>query len=132
MVKLSLKFGDPLPELAACVDDYRDTREVRLAMQKEVDAVEAREKELRDHLIANLTDDMTGIAGKKFRAQRIKKEVPSAKDWVLIRDYVVENDRFDLLQRRLSDKAVQDLWEAGEEVPGVERFTKIDVSVTKI
>lgn len=126
-----LKIEDmPLGEV---VDLYRAKRDLRLAMQKEVDTVGAVEKELKEFLIDNIPKSgNTGVAGKKFRAQIKEKTVPKADDWDKIRAFVVENDRFDLLQRRLNNKAVEETFEAGEEVPGVGWFKSLDVSVTKI
>lgn len=126
--------GSPLPaSIGLCADMYHDVRELRLAMQKEVDAIEAREKEIKDYIVNNLSkSDDTGAAGKRYRAQIVTKVTPAAADWEKIHAYVAENDRFDLLQKRLSDKAVQDTWESGEEIPGVERFNSVSVSITKL
>jgi len=127
--------GTPLPKsLGACVDRYREVRELRLAMQKEVDAVAAHERELKDHLINTISasEDTTGVAGKKFRAQIVTKVSPKADDWKVFYEYVKETGRFDLMQKRLSDKAIKDMWEEGETVPGIGEFKSKDVSVTKI
>lgn len=126
--------GSTLPtSIGACADLYKEVQEVRLAMQKETDAVAAREKEIKDHIINNLSkSDDTGAAGKKYRAQIVVKEVPKADDWDKIRAYIVEHDRFDLLQKRLADKVIKEMWEEGEQVPGVGKFNAVDVSITKI
>jgi hypothetical protein len=126
--------GGAIPQaIGLCADLYHDVRELRLAMQKEVDEVAAREKEIKDYIIDNLSkSDDTGAAGKRYRAQIVTKVTPAAADWEKIHQFILENDRFDLLQKRLSDKAVQDMWENGEEVPGVERFNAISVSITKL
>ena len=134
MVK-ALQTGAPIPEdLGACVDEYRDVREIRLAMEKEVSVVQARERELSEYIIANLSksEHTTGVAGRRFRAQRVEKTVPAAEDWKAVHAWILETGRFDILQKRLSDKAVKDMWEEGDEVPGVGRFVKVDLSVTKI
>ncbi len=126
--------GSPLPpSIGLCADLFAEVRELRLAMQKHVDAVKAREKEVKDFIIDNLSkSDDTGAAGRKYRAQIVSKEVPTLKDWDAFTAFVVAHSRFDLLQKRLSDKAVKDLWEDGAEVDGVEKFNAIDVSITKI
>jgi hypothetical protein len=51
---------------------------------------------------------------------------------MLIYDYVRRNNAFELMQRRLSDTAVRDRWEAGQEIPGVAHFNKIEVSCVKV
>jgi hypothetical protein len=136
MSGLSEKFqeGAPLPQsIGLCADLYAEVREIRLAMQKHTDMVRARETEIREHIIANLSkSDDTGAAGKRYRAQVVTKVQPSLKDWDLLTGYILRNKRFDLLQRRLSDKAVKDMWDDGILVPGVERFNAVDVSITKI
>lgn len=126
--------GAPLPaSIGLCADLYKEVNELRLAMQKQVDAVEAREKEIRQYIIDNLSkSDDTGAAGKRYRAQIVTKTVPAAEDWARIHAYVAETGRFDLLQKRLSDKAVAEMWDDGEEIPGIGRFNSVSVSVTKI
>lgn len=126
--------GAPLPEsIGRCADLYAETREMRLAMQKVVDAVAKREAEIREHIIQHLeASDDTGAAGLKYRAQIKKDTKPKVEDWEKVYDFIVEADRFDLLQRRIADKAVKDMWEEGEEVPGVGRIHVPSVSITKI
>lgn len=118
--------------LGKCVDLYAETRDLRLAMQKEVDEVARRERELQDHIINNLSREESGIAGARYKAIRKESRKPKVEDWDKFYDYVAENDRFDLMQKRLSDKAVMDMLEAEEKVPGVGTFTAISLSVTKI
>lgn len=126
--------GAPMPKtIGRCADLYAEVRELRLAMQKEVDEVAKRESEIREHIISKLSkSDDTGASGLRYRAQIKTKTKPRAADWEKVYDFVVEHDRFDLLQRRLSDKAVMDMLEDGEEVPGIERVHVPEVSITKI
>ncbi len=53
-------------------------------------------------------------------------------DWKLIHAYVAANDRFDLLQKRLGEKAVMDMVEDGKTIPGIEVVKVPDVSIIKI
>lgn len=126
--------GSPLPNsIGACADLFHDVQELRRAMAKEVEAVERREREIKNHIIDNLSkSDDTGAAGLRYRAQIVTKTVPAAEDWDKIRAYVAQTGRFDLLQNRLSDKAVTDMWEEGEEVPGIGRFNSVSVSIKKL
>jgi hypothetical protein len=129
-----LAKGAPMPKsIGLCADEYSRVRELRLAMQKEMESVKERETEIREYIIANLSkSDDTGAAGLKYRAQIVMKDVPKIADWQALTGYVMEHDRFDLLQKRLGEKAVSDMWEAGEAVPGVEKIHVPDVSITKI
>lgn len=121
------------PSIGLCADEYAEVRALRLAMQKEVDEVEARERKLRDHIIENLSKSLdSGAAGLRYRAQIVTKQKPTVTDWGKLSEYVLANGRLDLLQHRISDKAVTDMWGAGEDVPGVEKFNAVEVSITKI
>lgn len=133
-MKQEYQTGAPLPaSIGLCADLYAEVRELRLAMQKHVDDVKARESEIREHIIDNLSkSDDTGAAGKRYRAQVVTKLKPALKDWEMFTKYVQTQNRFDLLQKRMNERAVLDMLEEGESVPGVERFNAVDVSITKI
>jgi hypothetical protein len=129
-----MELGAPLPtSIGRCADLYKEVQTHRLAMQKETDAVKARESEIKEHIINNLSkSEDTGAAGLKYRAQIVTKEVPRIDDWGVMTSWIRKHDRFDLLQKRLSDKAVMDLAADGQNVPGVAFVLVPDVSITKI
>lgn len=129
-----LKVGGPLPpSMGRCADLYSDVRALRLQMDKEVDAVKAREAEIREWIINNLSkSDDTGASGLRYRAQIVMKDIPRPANWEAIHKFVQESGRFDLLQRRLGEKAVKDMLDAGEQIPGVEVVHVPEVSITKI
>lgn len=128
------KAGDPMPKsIGLCADEYASVRELRLAMEKLVASVKERETEIKEHIIRELPkSDNTGAAGKKYRAQIVTKDQPTLRDWDAFTAYVAKYNRFDMLTKRLADKAVKDTWEAGEAVPGIEKFKTVDVSITKL
>ena len=116
----------------ACADRLSDIRELRLKMQREVDAVEAEEKALKEYIIANLPKSEGGAIGKHHKVQVVTKIVPSLKDWDAFCRFVSRTKSYDLFQRRLNEKAVAERWEAKKEVPGVEQFQAVTLSLTKI
>lgn len=133
--------GSPIPQtLGAVADEFALTRKWRLAMEKVVVPVQERETELRQYMIKHLekTRDQggdTGAAGRLFRVQITDKEVPKVNDWKKFQEYIAANDRFDLLQKRTSDKAILELYDsmgANEFIPGIETILVPDVSVTKV
>lgn len=118
---------------AACADLLYTTRQARLEKQKEVDALADQESAIKEALINALPKgEATGVAGKIARVSIKTKEVPQADDWTSIQAYVKKHDAFDLFQRRLSDTAVKERWLAGEEIPGVAHFNKVEVSCVKV
>lgn len=129
-----LEVGAALPlSVGRCADLYHEVRELRLAMEKEVAVVEAREKEIKEHIINSLSkSDDTGAAGLKYRAQIVMKAVPRIAEWGVFCSWVRKNDRFDLLQKRVSEAPIKELWAERESVPGIEKVNVPDVSITKI
>lgn len=133
----NLTKGAPLPaSIGKCADLYSDVRTVRLAMEKEVASVKEREAEIREHIIDNLSkSEDTGAAGLRYRAQIVMKEVAKVEydgGWTKLWAYIQQTGRFDLLQKRLGEKAVAETWAAGESIPGVEAMKIPEVSITKI
>ena len=118
---------------AACADLLYSTRKERLELQRQVDELAEREAALKEYFVQNLPkSNASGIAGRVARVQLGSKTVASVKDWAAFYAYVSKRKFFHLLQRRVADAAVQEIWEAGKEVPGVERFTIVTVSCTQV
>jgi hypothetical protein len=118
---------------AACADLLYLTRIDRLALAKVVEELEKRETALKEHLISTLpVSQATGVAGKVARVTIVPKEIPQANDWGKLYAYIKKQDAFDLLQRRLSNGAVEERWENGIEIPGVEKFNTKTVSINKV
>jgi hypothetical protein len=126
------KFKFP-KTMGACADRLYELRQKRLEMQKEVGKIEAEEKALKEHIIQNLPkSEASGIAGKLARVTVITKVVPQVKDWDAFYKYVKKTGQFDLMQRRINDGAIKERWEAGKEIPGVEHFNAVSVSINKV
>lgn len=128
--------GDEMPEhLGQVADEYKRVSEIRLREQKRVDAIKQRETELREHLIQHIdVENARGVMGLRYQATvkvTDKPRIDPAK-WEEFYAWVAENDRFDLLQKRLSDNAIMELIDAGEVLPGIERMKVKSVSVKKI
>lgn len=106
-------------------------------MEKEVEVVKARETEIQEHIIDNLSKGAdTGASGLRYRAQVLQVTKPVVQDdkggWQALWAYIAKTQRFDLLQKRLGEAAIADMWEKGETVPGVGRAHVPKLSVTKI
>lgn len=126
------KFKMP-KTLGAAADRLYEVRQKRLDQQKVVDALAAEEAALKDHIINNLPkSEASGVAGKLCRVSVVTKAIPQVKDWDALYKYVKKTGAFELLQRRLSDAAIKERWEAGKTVPGIESFNVVSVSVNKL
>jgi hypothetical protein len=119
--------------IGACADKLFELRNKRLEMQKQVDAVESEEKAYKEHIIQTLPkSDASGVAGKLCRVTIVTKKIPQVKDWAKFHAYVKKTGQFELMQKRLADTAIKERWENGKEVPGVECFTTVSVSMNKL
>jgi hypothetical protein len=123
----------PPPTVGACADLLYTTRQERLVEQRDIAEYEAREKALKEHLIATLPkSDQTGAVGKVARAQIVTETVPAVEDWEKLYKFIKRNNRFDLLNRAVNAAAVREMWDNNKVVPGVGTFTVVKVSVTKL
>jgi hypothetical protein len=125
------------PEIPEAVgpraDLYHDVREVRLAMEKEVNEWKAFEAKIQDSILTDLSvSENTGAAGLRYRAQVVTKREPTVEDWFALQKHIATTGEFDLMQKRLATTAIKDRWEADVEVPGVGAINVKSLSVTKI
>lgn len=133
-----LAKGAPMPpSIGRCADLYHDIRDLRLLMEKEVEAVKDRETEIQEHIINNLSKGQdTGASGLRYRAQVLSDTKPQVAEdkggWPALWAFIKAHDRFDLLQKRLGEKAIADLWAEGVTVPGVAKVHVPKLSITKI
>lgn len=132
--------------LAAGADLLWQLQQKRSDAQKVADAIEAQEKAVKNWLIDNLPkSDASGVAGKLCRVTAVRKEVPRVEDWSkvyagIVSDYQrhakkkdgQQDGAFSLLQRRLGEGAVKEMWEAGLAIDGVGKFTAVTLSVNKV
>lgn len=118
---------------AARADFLYGLEAMRLEAQKAAEALKKFQTALEDWFIEQLpAEDATGTAGKLGRVEIKRKTIPTVEDWPKFYAYVKKTGAFELMQRRLSDKAIDERWEANKEVPGVGRFIKKTVSITKV
>ncbi len=134
-----MRLGAALPlSMGRCADLYHDIRELRLAMEKEVEEIKARETEIQEHIINTLSvGDDTGAAGLKYRAQVVSKKKPklAADGWPVFFTWVNKNGFLEMIQRRINEKAVQDWIDDNPDrgiAPGLEMINVKTLSVTKI
>ncbi len=132
------KLADPtikIPaSLAACADRlYKIKTELKPKAQAAVDQLDAERIAIEAHLINELPkDDATGITGKRARVTIVVKDVPQLVDFEKLKAWIKRTGSWDVLTRRLSSKAIEDTWDEGKNVPGVDKFLKATVSLNKV
>lgn len=120
--------------LGECADLLYTTKKKRLEAQKEVDAIEAFEKELKSHIIDTLpVSNASGVSGKIGHVKIVIDELPQISDHDKLRKFINRSKRYDLLYaQRVAAGAAREMWEDGKEIPGVEKYKNKKVSITKV
>ena len=122
--------------IGTCVDHLFKLEQEKKALNK---AFQAKEKEIKskiaiynDHLLTEFGKSrLDGAIGKNAKVKVMEKDVPTVKDWGQLYAFIVKNDAFDLLQKRVSAPAWSEREDDGIHVPGVETFKKVTLSITK-
>ena len=111
-------------ELGEIADIYHNTRAERLAADKVAAALKTSESQAEQCLIDQMQkQEITAAGGKLLRVGLSAPDyVPAIKDWAAYYAYIKVNDAFELLERRPGKAACRERWEAGEIIPGVEKF----------
>lgn len=117
--------------LQQLIDAWGTARIKRLAEQKVVDKYEEEEKKLKAQVIARMkAAKATSMGGLKYGANRDpNKTKPVAGDWSKIYAWIKENDAFDILQKRLTDTAIQARIEDKIEIPGIIQMPVDDITM---
>lgn len=76
-------------------------------------------------------ENLTLGGGRKSKWKIEPHIVPQAENWDEFYPYMVKKKYYHLLQKRFAVKACAEIWELGEDIPGVSKFSKMKVSVSE-
>ncbi len=123
----------PAPTMGALIDSIWASREEKRRLEIQVKEVEAAIAELQIQLMERMEAEGTDKAqGSKASVTISKNVVANVEDWDAFWAYVIKKKYTHLLQRRVSDPVYRELLEAGQNVPGVEPFTKRALTVRSL
>jgi len=118
-----MEMGQLIDRLAKAREHVRDAR-------AKLEAEEDIFRHLENDVLNALTDARLELASGSLATASITKTlVPTVKDWEKVEKYILKHKAFDLLQRRMSDKAWRLRYEDGEEVPGTTPFTVVRLNL---
>jgi hypothetical protein len=118
--------------VGAAIDALNTLRDKRKAIEATAAAVKAQETAFEDAIFKRFKNaDLQGARGKQAQASISRQEIPTIEDDTKFFAYVLKTKQFDLLQRRLSTDAIKQRWADGKVVPGIGKFTKIRLHLTK-
>jgi len=121
-------------KMGSVADLMYKTRQTRLALQKQVDALQAQETLLKNHVINNLPkSNATGTSGQIGCVKSVPKSKYVVEDWEKVYRYIKRHNAFEMLQKQLGQKAVEErALAAGKRgLPGIGLSGYTDVSLTK-
>lgn len=106
----------------------------RKSMEKEAEAISKEVRQIKDALISDFDKGaLKEIHTSLGVARLMRKDVPTVDTetggWDAVWKYITKHKAYELVQKRFGEKAVQERWDAGESIPGVKRFTKIDIKL---
>ena len=114
-------------------DEWWTLRASRLAIEKEVARIREQESRAKSALLQSLTENkVTSVGGQKVRVTLVVKDKPCVNDWEEVYSYIRETGSFDILQRRIGERAVKDRWDDGVKIPGIESYPIDEISYSKM
>lgn len=119
-------------DLGIQIDALYALRQQRLELTKTVEALKAQETAAREEILSLLDLIHLAKASGHMATCGIKETIePVVEEWELVHDYIRTENRFDLIQKRLSAPAWRELRDNGLLVPGTSATTVRDLSLTK-
>lgn len=124
-----------LDEIVQVYNAIRDARTVkRHAWEAEDELLEADQQKVKAFLLDRLNQNgAKSIATEHGTVYRIEKVKPSAADWSAIQQWIIANDAWDLMERRLKSTFVKQYMDenAGQIPPGVNVHREFEVVVRR-
>jgi hypothetical protein len=131
-VKKKEEAGLPPILMASFLPLCKDLKAVRDKLEKltaQAKVLKEQDEYLSDllatHMAAEGLDSIKTIYGSATTGE---KEYPNIKDFTKAFDWIVKYKRTDLLSKEISARAWREMRELGEDIPGVESFSKSTLS----
>ena len=119
--------------VGSTIDKLWAKREEKREAEAKVTVIAAEIAVIEESLMARMdTEETSKSQGKKASVSITSSIVANVEDWDAFHTFVAKNKYFHLLQKRVSDPAVRELWDAGKKVPGVQPFSKRKLNVRSL
>lgn len=119
-------------DLGTCIQLFAAAHRERKRREEHANSIKTVEDQLESHIIDLFTaEDINKVGGSQGTVTLKEKDVPRITDYEALCKHIKKNDAWDLLQRRPGEVACQSRWEAGEEIPGVEKFHVKKLALTE-
>ena len=119
--------------VGSTIDKLWAKREEKREAEAKVTVIAAEIAVIEESLMARMdTEETSKSQGKKASVSITSSIVATVEDWDAFHTFVAQIKYFHLLQKRVSDPAVRELWDAGKKVPGVQPFSKRKLNVRSL
>src|SRR6478736_7694054 len=111
------------------LSEYLNLRQSRLDLQKQVDVMDQKEKQLKADLVeqllaAGITRMSETHGDLTVGVKMLQTDEPNVDNWSELIQHIKETGEIDLLQKRVTASAVKQRWEEGKAIPGVSSVVK--------
>lgn len=114
------------------IDEMVRIRDQKRVREEQIQELNKKLNDLQLKFIQRAKEAGTEYArGSLGSATIVETVVPHIDDWDAAAEWIKANDALYLLHRRISSVAWKELRDMGEEIPGIEPFTKVSVSLRK-
>lgn len=119
--------------LGQATDEMWALREEKRALAIKEKAINAKLEALETEIFGLLDGQDTRKAeGKKASVSISEATVGNVDDWDALWPYIIKNKYFHLVQKRLSDPGLRELWAQKKVIPGVQPFTKRTLNIRSL
>ena len=111
------------------MDTLAATRTQIRLLQQEEKALKVHQNDLESEIMWKMEEQgLDQIANDICTISKKKEIVPTVEDWDVLHQHIIETNRFELLQKRMSATAYRELLQMEMSVPGVKttELTKIN------
>jgi len=116
--------------LANLVSFYEMHRAKRLKLDKESAEEKKLEEKYKASVIKWLEDNKkTGVVTEGRYVEIVVDDKPIVTDWGKLYDFIKQHGAFDLLQKRITESAVELRWADDVAIPGVSTFPVTKLSI---
>jgi hypothetical protein len=116
-----------------CIDLAYQIRAERLDLEKQVKFMKQRELALRNHLYDKFGETgINGARGNIATCSTSEELKPQVTDWEQVYQFIITNNAFELLEKRIARIAYRERYENGIIIPGTEAYLYPKMSLTKV
>ena len=131
--KTIAKVTSRLSTMGSTIDSLWAKREEKREAESKVKVIESEIAAIEESLMERMDKEETSKSqGTKASVSITMATVANVEDWAAFHAFVAKNKYFHLLQKRVSDPAVRELWDAGKKVPGVQPFSKRKLNIRSL